>query len=49
MSDTVRDKCFMSTDGMHYFTFDSASADKSVFCCPCGEMIVEWEDAGTGA
>ena len=45
MSDTVRDKCFMSTDGQHYYTFDSSSTGKSTYCCSCGEMIVEYEDS----
>ncbi len=45
MSDTVRNECYMSTDGRHYFTFDSASGAKSTFCCSCGEILVEYEDS----
>jgi len=49
MSDKVRDRCFMSTDGKHNFTFDSANSDRSTYCCSCGEIMIEYEDAGTGA
>lgn len=48
--DTVRDECTIFPDGIHYFTFDATSnASQSVFCCICGEVIYEAEDAGTGA
>lgn len=47
--DTIRDRCWMSTDGEHYFTFDYSDSGKTVFCCSCGEQITEYEDAGTGA
>lgn len=49
--DTVRSHgCTLFPDGKHYFTFDATGSgpDQSVFCCSCGEQIIEPEDCGSG-
>lgn len=33
----------------HQLNFHYADSDKSVFNCLCGEEVIEFEDAGTGA
>lgn len=33
----------------HEMHFDYATADKTVYYCLCGESLIEYEDAGTGA
>jgi len=46
----MREKCTIFPNGNHVYTFDATSgADKSIFCCVCGEQITEFEDCGTGA
>ncbi len=50
MTKITRQPCTTSLDGEHSYTFDASSgSDKSVFCCVCGDVIIEHEDAGTGA
>ena len=51
MNDITRDNCTIFPNKQHVYTFDATSSgtEKSVFCCVCGEELIEWEDAGTGA
>ena len=45
MSDTVRDRCTIFPDGNHVMTYDSTNSGRDVFCCICGEQIVEFLDS----
>lgn len=42
-------KCLIYGSIGHAFEFDFADSEKSVFVCLCGEEVIEFEDAGTGA
>lgn len=47
--DTVREGCTIWPDGQHYLTFDATSGpNESVYCCACGELVIENEDCGSG-
>ena len=42
----TRDKCTVSKDEKHHYTYDSTqTANKSVWCCICGEELIEYEDS----